>query len=57
MRTLGARARGLRLERMKASPLWVGNGFRNVHPVLPSLRDTTVPFPSMREFMRTGPPR
>ncbi len=57
MRTLGARARGPRLERMQASPRWNGNGFRNVHPVSPSLRDPTVPFPSMREFMRTGPPR
>ena len=57
MRTFGARSRGLRLERMKASPRWDGNGFRNVHPVIASLRDTAVPFPSMREFMRTGPPR
>jgi L-ascorbate metabolism protein UlaG (beta-lactamase superfamily) len=30
---------GLRLERMQSSPLWSGNGFRNVHPVLPGLRD------------------
>jgi L-ascorbate metabolism protein UlaG (beta-lactamase superfamily) len=57
MKTLGARARGLRLERMQASPRWNGNGFRNVHPIDPALRDSAVPFPSMREFMRTGPPR
>ena len=30
---------GLRLERMRSSPLWSGNGFRNIHPVLPGLRD------------------
>ena len=41
---------------MKPSPLWDGNGFRNAHPVIPLLRDPTVPYPSMREFMRTGPP-
>ena len=57
MKTFGARARGHRLERMKSSPLWSGNGFRNVHPVIASLRDPAAPFPSMREFMRTGPPR
>jgi L-ascorbate metabolism protein UlaG (beta-lactamase superfamily) len=42
---------------MQASPLWSGDGFRNVHPVIPALRDPAVAFPSMREFMRTGPPR
>jgi L-ascorbate metabolism protein UlaG (beta-lactamase superfamily) len=57
MKTFRARSRGLRLERMKASPLWDGQSFRNIHPVLPSLRDPAAPFPSVREFMRTGPPR
>ena len=57
MKTFGGKSRGMRLERMQASPLWDGNRFRNVHPILPSLRDPAVPFPSMREFVRTGPPR
>ena len=44
MKSLGKRAAGLRLERMKASPLWAGDSFRNVHPVLPGLRDATVSY-------------
>jgi L-ascorbate metabolism protein UlaG (beta-lactamase superfamily) len=51
MKSLGKRAAGLRLERMKASPLWAGEGFRNVHPVLPGLRDTDAPRPSLGEFL------
>ncbi|HEV6964162.1 hypothetical protein [Roseateles sp.] len=39
MKSFGKRAAGLRLERMKASPMWSGEGFRNVHPVLPGLRE------------------
>ena len=46
MKSLGKRATGLRLERMRASPLYrvtdAGEGsFRNIHPVLPGLRDTS----------------
>lgn len=51
MKSLGKRAAGLRLERMKASPLWAGEGFRNVHPVLPGLRDTDGPRPSLSDFL------
>jgi L-ascorbate metabolism protein UlaG (beta-lactamase superfamily) len=51
MKSLGKRAAGLRLERMKASPLWGGEGFRNVHPVLPGLRDTSAPRPSLGDFL------
>ncbi len=51
MKTLGARANGLRLERMQASPLWAGAGFRNVYPVIPGLRDLSVPSPTLTEFL------
>ena len=46
MKSLGKRATGLRLERMKSSPLWAGDAFRNVHPVLPGLRDAAAPRPT-----------
>ncbi len=51
MKSLGKRAEGLRLERMKASPLWAGDGFRNKHPVMPGLRDSTAPRPTLTEFL------
>lgn len=51
MKTLGKRAAGLRLERMRASPLWAGEGFRNVHPVLPGLRDASAPRPTLGDFL------
>ncbi len=54
MKSLGKRAEGLRLERMEASPRWAGAGFRNVAPIAPGLRDTTVPMPTLREFLRRG---
>lgn len=54
MKTLGKRAAGARLERMQASPRWSGEGFRNVHPVLPGLRDTAGPRPSLRDFLCGG---
>ena len=54
MKTLGKRADGLRLERMRASPLWAGDGFRNQHPVLPGLRDAAVPMPSLLDFLCGG---
>ena len=57
MKSLGAKSQGLRLERMQASPRWAGEGFRNVHPVLPGLRDTDGPRPTLSEFLRGGPPR
>ncbi|MBS0373928.1 MAG: MBL fold metallo-hydrolase [Proteobacteria bacterium] len=43
---------GLRAERMRASPLWNGNGFANVHPVMAGLRDRSVPAPTLSEFLR-----
>ncbi len=54
MKTFGKRAQGARLERMQASPRWAGDGFRNVHPVLPGLRDSTVPKPTLTEFLCGG---
>src|SRR5260221_10666447 len=39
VKSLGGKSEGLRLERMKASPLWAGEAFRNVHPVLAGLRN------------------
>src|SRR5690606_29809862 len=54
MKSFGARAAGERLERMKASPRWTGEGFRNVHPVIPGLRDPHAPMPSLKDFIRGG---
>jgi L-ascorbate metabolism protein UlaG (beta-lactamase superfamily) len=54
MKSLGKKAAGLRLERMKASPLWAQEGFRNVHPLLPGLRDPSVERPTLSEFLCGG---
>ena len=39
---------------MKASPLWAGDRFQNLHPVLPNLRDPAVPMPSIKDFICGG---
>jgi len=54
MRSLGARAQGARLERMKASPRWVDGRFRNVHPIAAGLRDPSAEMPTLREFLYGG---
>jgi L-ascorbate metabolism protein UlaG (beta-lactamase superfamily) len=54
MRSLGRKPNGLRLERMRASPLWAGEFFRNLHPVLPGLRDVGAAFPSIGDFLCGG---
>ncbi|HEX2585022.1 MAG TPA: MBL fold metallo-hydrolase, partial [Steroidobacteraceae bacterium] len=54
MKSLGTRALGARLERMQASPLWSGDRFHNLHPVLPNLKDPTVPMPSIKDFVCGG---
>jgi L-ascorbate metabolism protein UlaG (beta-lactamase superfamily) len=54
MKSFGKRAAGQRLERMRASLRWAGEGFRNLHPVLPGLRDHGVPRPTLAEFLRGG---
>ncbi|RZL36128.1 MAG: hypothetical protein EOP35_11635 [Rubrivivax sp.] len=54
MKSLGKRATGLRLERMRASPRYRvaerGEGFHNVRPIQPGLRDTTER-PSLGDFI------
>lgn len=54
MKSFGKRANGLRLERMQDSPLWVDGAFRNVHPILPGLRDTQAPRPALRDILLPG---
>jgi len=54
LKTFGKRAEGLRLERMKASSLWAGEGFRNRHPVAPGLRDASAARPTLSEFLCGG---
>jgi L-ascorbate metabolism protein UlaG (beta-lactamase superfamily) len=54
MKSLGKHATGLRLERMRASPRYrvtdQGEGFHNVHPIQPGLRDRTER-PSLGDFL------
>ena len=54
MKSLGAIAHGERLDRMRASPRWRDGGFRNLHPILPGLRDLTVARPSLSDFLCGG---
>jgi len=54
MKSLGKRAQGARLERMQASPMWAGEGFCNINPVLPGLRDPNAQMPSLRDFICGG---
>jgi L-ascorbate metabolism protein UlaG (beta-lactamase superfamily) len=60
MKSLGARADGLRLERMRSSPLWTpadngaGGGFRNLAPIRAGLRDPAAKFPSLTDFLCGG---
>ncbi len=54
MKSFGKRASGERLERMRASPLWQGEGFRNQHPMLPGLRDPSATMPSAKDFLCGG---
>jgi L-ascorbate metabolism protein UlaG (beta-lactamase superfamily) len=54
MKSLGKRATGLRLERMRASPRYrvtdTGEGFHNLHPIAPGLRDRSER-PSLSDFV------
>jgi L-ascorbate metabolism protein UlaG (beta-lactamase superfamily) len=54
MKSMGKRADGLRLARMKASPQWRGQGFHNAFPVAPGLRDPDAAFPGVRDFLWGG---
>jgi L-ascorbate metabolism protein UlaG (beta-lactamase superfamily) len=54
VRSLGAAASGLRLERVRASSRWDGQGFVNRHPIAPGLRDPEARMPSLGEFLCGG---
>jgi hypothetical protein len=54
MKSFGKRPAGQRLERVRASPRWGGEGFRNLHPIPPGLRDTSAPRPTLTEFLCGG---
>jgi L-ascorbate metabolism protein UlaG (beta-lactamase superfamily) len=54
MKSLGTKAKGERLERMRASPRWADDGFRNLHPVMQGLRDPAAAMPTVTEFMYGG---
>jgi len=54
MKSLGRRANGARLERIKASPRWAGEQFRNMHPIQPGLRDPNAKMPTISEFLCGG---
>lgn len=45
---------GARLERLRASPRFAQERFRNLHPIATGLRDASVPMPSLREFLCGG---
>ena len=53
MKSFGANPQGERLERIKGSPRWASERFRNVHPILPGLR-ADVPMPTLTEFLCGG---
>jgi L-ascorbate metabolism protein UlaG (beta-lactamase superfamily) len=54
MRSLGAKPAGARLERMRVSPAWAGERFRNVHPITPGLRDPRASMPTLHDFLCGG---
>ena len=54
MKAFGRKPSGLRLDRMRASPLWNGEMFRNIHPILPNLRDPGAAMPSVGDFLCGG---
>ncbi|MGD8788737.1 MAG: hypothetical protein PVH05_04555, partial [Burkholderiales bacterium] len=54
MKSLGKLSQGLRLERLRQSPLWNGERLRNIHPILPGLRDGSAERPTLSDFLRGG---
>lgn len=54
MRSLGKRPDGLRQERIAASPLWNGDSFRNMHPLLSRLVKPEVAGPTLSAFLFEG---
>jgi L-ascorbate metabolism protein UlaG (beta-lactamase superfamily) len=54
MKSLGKKPEGARLERIKASPLWTDDRFRNLHPIIPGLRDPNASMPTLKDFLCGG---
>jgi L-ascorbate metabolism protein UlaG (beta-lactamase superfamily) len=54
MKSLGRKPDGLRLERIRSSPLWDGGTFRNMHPLLPRLLKPNVAAPTVSAFLFEG---
>jgi len=54
MRSTGLIPAGARLERIRSSPRFGGERFRNVQPILPGLRDLQATMPTLREFLFGG---
>ena len=54
MKSLGRKPEGARLERIKASPLWDGARFNNVHPIIPGLREPGASMPAIKDFLCGG---
>ena len=58
MKSLGSRAAGARMERMRASPQWVegegGGTFRNIAPIRAGLREPGAKMPSISDFLCGG---
>ena len=54
MKSLGKKPGGARLERIKASPRWTGEQFRNLYPIAPGLRDPTASMPTLTDFLCAG---
>lgn len=54
MKSLGSKPAGSRLERMRASPRFAQERFGNLYPIMPGLRDSNAPLPTLREFLCGG---
>jgi L-ascorbate metabolism protein UlaG (beta-lactamase superfamily) len=54
MRSIGRKPEGTRLERIRASKQWAGERFRNVHAILPGLRDPNARMPTLSELLYGG---
>jgi L-ascorbate metabolism protein UlaG (beta-lactamase superfamily) len=54
MRSMGKLASGERFERLQQSPLWDGERLRNIHPVIPGLRDPAAVRPTIKDFLCGG---
>ncbi|MBA2078636.1 MBL fold metallo-hydrolase [Rhodanobacter sp. PCA2] len=51
MNSFGKPPQGERLERLHDLSMWDGERLRNIHPVLPGLRDPQAARPTLREFL------